>query len=152
MIKPTPVSLWLLGHWSREQWVHDISSPCKEMGQESQMWQRYRDITSLNKSYLSWLQTIPDDALSNCNILIFKVSFSDNIRVKSLVWKHVFTKIQTETSGASLNHQISDNCRHTKHSESHCGSVEHSVLWPALQMDRHTVVLLCKEQTKNEGI
>lgn len=42
-------------------------------------------------------------------------------------------------------------CWHTKHSESHCGPVEQSVFWPALQMDWHTVILLFKERKMKES-
>lgn len=103
---------------------------------------RITDVTEMQHKLIIPTSNSPRDASSNYS----HFAFSNNIRVKSLVWNAFYPKTQTETSDVDLTHQISDKCWHTKHSESHCASVEQSVLCPALQMDRHTVVLLFKER------
>lgn len=115
-----PISPWLLGHCSTKQLVYTTCPPPVERSDKKYGW----DGDTTRANFLT-----SNSPSSNYSHFTFKVSLGNNNGVKPLVWS-VWARL--------------------KHSESHCGSVEQSVLWAALQMDRYTIVLLFKERRMKE--
>lgn len=104
-----------------------------------QMWLGY------STGQLTWLQTMLDDSSSNYSHSTFQASLGNNMG-SSHWFEKCFMQKENWLWVLKLTWLIKISSWHTKHSESHCGSVGCSVLWPTLQMDGCTTILLFKAQ------
>lgn len=134
------VSLWLPGHHSTNSSTYPLL-----VRRSNKNYRCNRDTTQVNN--LDFKQ--PRWCIVKLQAFIFRRQFG--LKRWGRDAGVFYPKHKSETSEISLTHQISDESWHTKHTETYCGSVERSVLWPTLQMMMGMLLSSWSKRGRNES-